>query len=85
MPTVRMPDGTFGIRASLGGGGGGGQTVFAPSLSTNVEGGSRGKEAGAELANNRSKQINAELDRNMAEFTIKHSRNGGMLKQGKFG
>ena len=83
MPTVRLPGGTFGVR-SVGGGGGGGTNVFSPSVAISIEGGSRGEAADKAMGDSIAKQVQEEMNKQMVKSTEQQSRNGGMLRRGRF-
>lgn len=88
MPTVRLPDGTFGVKAL--GGGGGGTNVFAPTITVNVQGGSGGQSQGQggqgtdrAMAEEVSRQVSRAMQAAMADFTRDQARPGGMLNPGR--
>lgn len=60
-------------------------TTFAPAISINVEGGSKGREADQELAAKLGAEMETLLDAKMSEFAQKQMRAGGMFNRGAFG
>jgi tape measure domain-containing protein len=79
LPTVRLPDGSFGVRSA---GGSGGATVFAPNISIKIDangkkGGGDGlnEEQSAKLAKLVDDEINIHLQRKLEEWM----RPGGPL------
>jgi lambda family phage tail tape measure protein len=85
MPTVRLPDGTFGVRAM----GGGDAGTFAPvtNIEVNVGGGGGSGGAGNSADQQRmgeaiAKQIGDAMDARMSEYLSDQKRAGGMLSAG---
>jgi tape measure domain-containing protein len=80
MPTVRMPDGSFGVRALGGVDSGGNSVVNQTAISVNVQGGSSGdSRQDQEHANNIARQIDRVLDRKMQQWTQNQQRPGGIV------
>lgn len=87
MPTVRLPDGTFGVRA-IGGAGGGGAITFAPETNIVIEAGGGGQGGGANSADQQkmaeavAKQLDQALEAKMQDFIHTQRRAGGALSAG---
>ncbi len=84
MPTVRLPDGTFGVRAT---GGGGGAITFAPETTIVIEapagGGASGNPADQQrMAETVAKQVDQAMEAKMADFVATQRRAGGVLSAG---
>jgi lambda family phage tail tape measure protein len=83
MPTVRLPDGNFGVRA-LGGAGGGGSMVFAPNVTVNVTNGGSGggnnpsNESG-DMGQRIARELNTALEAKFSEFVRQQQRPGGLF------
>lgn len=88
MPTVRLPDGSFGVKAVGGGagGGGGGNTFIAqPTVSVTIEGGAKSDPAAnQELASMAAKAAQNMIRKEMSDFVLKHMGNGGAFNQKAF-
>lgn len=81
LPTVRLPDGNFGVKADMGGGRGGGGGVFAPQYNIQI-GGDGASRAGdlppemqAKLGAMLEEELNVHMQRKLDEWT----RPGGQL------
>jgi phage-related minor tail protein len=79
LPTVRMPDGSFGVRAAGGGGGG---SVFAPNINIKIDAKGRGPQGGDMTPEQQQKlqallddELNIHLQRKLEEWM----RPGGQL------
>jgi lambda family phage tail tape measure protein len=79
LPTVRLPDGSMGVRSAGGGGGG---TIFAPRLNINIDAKGHGPNGGDMTPEQQQKltqllddEINIHLQRKLEEWT----RPGGQL------
>lgn len=85
MPTVRLPDGTFGVK-SVGGGnnGGGGTFVASPVVNISVEGGRGSPEEQRHQAETIAKEARAAIRAEMTTFAEEQMRNGGMFNQRGF-
>lgn len=84
MPTVRMPDGTFGVRAT---GGAGGAINFAPVTSIVIEAPAGGQGAGGGIDQQKMgealvRQVNDAMEAKMGEFLATQKRAGGTLSPG---
>lgn len=79
-PTVRLPNGQFGIKGT---GGSGGARNFAPTtnISINMQGSSGNAAQDKAHADYVSKQMRAELDAYMAQYIQDQQRPGGTLKR----
>ena len=85
MPTVRLPDGSFGVKAvGASGGGRGGNFTFAPSTSVQVNGAGGSKEDQQRMGDEIAKRVNDLMDVKMNEFMAQQQRSGGMLKRNGF-
>jgi phage-related minor tail protein len=80
LPTVRLPDGSFGVRST--GQGGGGTTMFAPQIGIKIDASGRGPGGGemtpeqqTKLAQMLDEEMNMHLQRKLEEWM----RPGGPL------
>lgn len=85
MPTVRLPDGSFGVKAT--GGGGGGSPVFAPTIIIQNEAGGAANPNGQGSGDPRahaamSRQMEGALKGMFLEWLVEQQRNGGALNPG---
>jgi len=83
MPTVRLPDGSFGVKALGGGegGGSGGSMTFAPVTQVTLQGASGSAEEQKALGDQLAAKVNDMMDAKMNEFMAKQMRSGGTLNR----
>lgn len=78
MPTVRMPDGSFGVRA-IGAGNASGGVTNHTSINVNVQGSSGDSQKDQEMARQVANQVDRAVQRRMQEFAQNQQRPGGMF------
>jgi muramidase (phage lysozyme) len=82
MPLRRDASGRLGV-AAHGAGGGGNTSVYSPTVNVAVQS-SGNRQADEAMAKRMNAEAKAVLDQHMIEFLHRESRNGGMIKSGKF-
>lgn len=80
LPTVRLPDGNFGVKADMSGGGGGGN-VFAPQYNINIkgDGANRAGDLPPEMQEKLGAMLEEELNVHMQRKLDEWTRPGGQL------
>lgn len=80
MPTVRLPNGQFGVKAiGAGGSGQAGNTQITSKIQINMNGSSGDKEQDEEHANNVAAKLDQIMEQKLAQWSMNQSRPGGVL------